>query len=105
MIKRLLLFCFALACALQVPAIAQESPAALKSKAYELYQSKRFNEAAQSFKAYLAAAPDDRQAALDYAGLLSELARHDDPAKVYESIPNSAPANEAALFKLAAVHL
>src|SRR5438034_4853029 len=83
-----------------IPAVAQDAAAA-KARAYELYQAKRFNEAAQQFKAYFDTNPDDPAAMIDYASLLSELARHEDAAKLLETIHQKAPENETAAFKLA----
>ena len=82
------------------PAFAQDAAAA-KARAYELYQAKRFNEAAQQFKAYFDTNPNDPTAMTDYASLLSELARHDEAAKLLETIHQKAPENETAAFKLA----
>ena len=83
-----------------IPAVAQDAAAA-KTRAYELYQAKRFNEAAQQFKAYFDTNPDDPAAMIDYASLLSELARHEDAAKLLETIHQKALENETAAFKLA----
>src|SRR5438552_3666061 len=82
------------------PAFAQDAAVA-KARAYELYQAKRFNVAAQQFKAYFDTNPNDPTAMIDYASLLSELARHDEAAKLLETIHQKAPENETAAFKLA----
>ena len=44
-----------------------------KAKAYELYEQKRFEEAAEQFRLYVQENPNDAQAAFDFAGLLSQL--------------------------------
>src|SRR6266567_3349599 len=56
----------------------------LKTRAYELYEQKRFEQAADSFQRYLQRVPADVKASLDYASLLSQLNRHDDAAKLLE---------------------
>ena len=81
--------------------IGAQQGAAIKAKAYELYQAKRFDDSAREFKAYLQANPDDLPAMIDYGSLLSELQQHDEAAKVFETIRAKAPENETALFKLA----
>src|SRR6266481_1895690 len=72
----------------------------LKSRAYELYEQKRFDQAAESFQRYVERNPADVKASLDYASLLSQLNRHDDAAKLLEAIHQKNPQNEAAYFKL-----
>src|SRR6185503_8066059 len=73
---------------------------ATKAKAYELYQGKKFEEAAREFKAYLVANPDDTAVMIDYAALLSELKRHDEALQVLLTVRQEAPQNETAYFKL-----
>src|SRR5438445_1928354 len=46
--------------------------------AYELYELKRYPEAAAEFKHFLEQNPDDPRVAFDYGSLLSELKRHDE---------------------------
>lgn len=82
-------------CALVFAVRAQD-----KGKAYELYQAKRFAEAAAQFEAYLATNPDDPAAMIDYASLLSELNRHDDAIKVLQAVRAKTPQNETAAFRL-----
>jgi len=72
----------------------------LKSRAYELYEQKRFDQAAETFQRYLERNPADVKAGLDYASLLSQLNRHDDAAKLLETLHQKNPQNEAAYFKL-----
>ena len=71
-----------------------------KAKAYELYQGKKFEEAAREFKAYLDANPDETAVMIDYAGLLSELKRHDEALQVLLTVHQKAPQNQTAYFKL-----
>src|SRR5207245_280912 len=61
------------------PGAAQDA-AADRGKAYELYDEKRFAEAADAFQAYLQKNTDDAQATLDFAALLSQLNRHAEAA-------------------------
>jgi len=81
------------------PGAAQDA-AADRGKAYELYDEKRFAEAADAFQAYLQKNPDDAQATLDFAALLSQLNRHAEAATLLEALHLKNPQNEAAYFKL-----
>ena len=80
-------------------ALAQ-NPDALKSKAYELYEQKRYTEAAEQFQRYLETNPNDAQATLALASLLSQLNRHADAARLLEGFRRKNPQNEAAYFQL-----
>src|ERR1041385_7573068 len=71
-----------------------------KARAYELYEQKRFEEAAEQFRLYVQENPGDTQAAFDFAGLLSQLNRHADAAKIFESLYRKNARNESAYFKL-----
>ncbi len=79
--------------------------AADKAKAYELYEQKHFEEAAEQFRLYVKENPDDAQAAFDYANLLAQLNRHADAAKIFESLYQKNPKNESAYFKLGVVNV
>src|SRR5712692_131868 len=81
------------------PGAAQDA-AAERGKAYELYEQKRFAEAADAFQGYLQKNPDDAQAALDFAALLSQLNRHTEAATLLEALHLKNPRHEAAYFKL-----
>jgi tetratricopeptide (TPR) repeat protein len=98
--KKELWFALILLASAVLPAPAQQA-ADLKAAAYELYQAKRFDEAARSFQAYLEKNPGDAVATIDYASLLSELQRHQEAANVLETIRKKTPQNETAAFKLA----
>src|SRR5438093_5438684 len=76
------------------------SSAVDKAKAYELYDQKRFAEAAEQFRLYVQENPNDAQAAFDFAGLLSQLNRHAEAAKIFEGLYQKNARNEAAYFKL-----
>ncbi|MCI0745042.1 MAG: tetratricopeptide repeat protein [Verrucomicrobia subdivision 3 bacterium] len=78
---------------------------ALKAHAYELYERKQFDQAAEQFKRYLAQAPADHSAAIDYASVLADLRRYAEAATVLESVHQAQPQNEAAHFKLALIYL
>src|ERR1051325_7253980 len=73
---------------------------ALKSRAYQLSEQKRYEQAAEAFQRYLERVPGDTRTGLDYAALLSQLNRHDTAAKLLEEIHQKNPRNEAAYFKL-----
>src|SRR5713101_3394878 len=81
------------------PGGAQDA-AAERGKAYELYDQKRFAEAADAFQGYLQKNPDDAQAAVDFAALLSQLNRHTEAATLLEALHLKNPRHEAAYFKL-----
>jgi TolA-binding protein len=87
-------------CLLAVTAWGQDADA-LKAKAYQLYQSRQFSAAAQQFEAYLQERPTDSAAMLDYGSLLAELNRHEQAARVLETLRRQAPRNETVTFKLA----
>ena len=72
----------------------------LKARAYELYEAKRFFEAAAQFESYLAANADDAKAHFDYAMLLVQLNRHADAAKRLETLRLKFPQHEVGYFKL-----
>src|SRR5438309_6083225 len=76
-----------------------------KSRAYELYELKRYPEAAAEFKHYLEQNPDDPRVAFDYGSLLSELKRHDEAATVLESLHRKEPEQEVAYFRLGAEYV
>ena len=78
---------------------------AAKSRAYELYELKRYPEAAAEFKRYLEQNPDDPLVAFDYGSLLSELKRHDEAATVLESLHRKEPEQEVAYFRLGAEYV
>jgi TolA-binding protein len=73
---------------------------ATKSRAYQLYEAKRFDEAATQFQFYVASNPEDARALYDYASLLSQLNRHGDAAKQFETLHQKHPRHEAGYFKL-----
>jgi predicted Zn-dependent protease len=76
-----------------------------RAKAYELYQQKRYEASAEQFRKYVTQAPADFPAAIDYAGLLVELDRHAEAARVLESVHQKQPQNESAYFKLGVVYM
>lgn len=76
-----------------------DAPAA-KARAYELYEAKRFADAAAQFQSYLQLNADDIKALFDYASLLVQLNRHEDAARQFELLHQKAPQHEAAYFKL-----
>jgi tetratricopeptide (TPR) repeat protein len=80
-------------------ALAQDT-GALKSKAYELYEQKRYVEAAEQFQRYLEKNPNDLQATLALVSLLSQLNRHAEAATLLEGFRRKNPQNEAASFQL-----
>jgi TolA-binding protein len=93
---------------LTIAAIAAEPSAearAAKAKAYELYDGKQYDRAADQFKKYLAEAPEDFTTQVDYAGLLVQLHQHTEAARVLEVVHEKQPRNEAAYFKLGVVYL
>jgi tetratricopeptide (TPR) repeat protein len=105
--NRLLLLAI-LARALTTAAIAAEPSAearAARTKAYELYDQKQYDQAAEQFQKYLAEAPEDFTTQVDYAGLLSQLDRHARAARVLEAVHEKQPQNEAAWFKLGVIYL
>src|SRR5260370_3610179 len=67
------------------PGAAQDA-APQRGKAYELYDQKRFAEAADAFQAYLQKNPDDSQAPLYFAPLLSQLNRHTEAAALPDAL-------------------
>ena len=73
---------------------------AAKARAYQLYEAKRFDEAATQFQLYVASNPDDAKALYDYASLLSQLNRHADAARQFEALHQKHPQHEAGYFKL-----
>ena len=79
---------------------AEADAAFARSQAYELYEQKRFDEAAARFKDYVEQNPDDLRAALDYAALLSQLTRHEAAARVLEDVHGRSPEHEVAYFRL-----
>jgi tetratricopeptide (TPR) repeat protein len=76
-----------------------------RAKAYELFDQKQYEASAREFRKYLPQAPGDFAAAVDYAGLLAQLGRQAEAARVLESVHEKQPQNEAAYFKLGAVYL
>jgi TolA-binding protein len=92
-----------LLCLCAVRVLAQSS--AEKVRAYELYEQKRFEEAAAQFSRHLEQEPADTRAALDYASILSQLNRHTEAAKVLEALHRRAPENEPAYFKLGTTYV
>ncbi len=74
--------------------------AAAKARAYELYGTKRFADAATEFQSYLRANTDDLKALFDYASLLGQLNRHEEAARQFELLHRKSPQHEAAYFKL-----
>src|SRR5213593_1816297 len=105
--KRLLVFIF-FGHTLVAAALAAEPSAearAAKAKAYELFEQKEFERSAEQFQKYFAEARDDFGAAIDYAGLLSQLNRHTEAARVLESVHQKQPQNEPAYFKLGVAYL
>src|SRR5437867_4483632 len=84
--------------------IAQQAkppaPDALKARAYELYEAKRFAEAAAQFQSYLANNVDDVKALYDYASLLVQLNRHAEAAQQLQSLHQKHPDHEVGYFKL-----
>src|SRR5439155_7398946 len=80
---------------------AGPTPDGRKARAYELYAQKDFTNSIAGFRAYLQQRPDDVQAAVDLAGVLSDTRQHAEAAKVLEGIHQRHPANESAYFKLA----
>ena len=80
---------------------AGPTPDGRKARAYELYAQKDFTNSIADFRAYLQQRPDDVQAAVDLAGVLSDTRQHAEAAKVLEGIHQRHPANESAYFKLA----
>jgi TolA-binding protein len=73
---------------------------ATKARAYQLYEAKRFDEAAIQFQLHLASNPDDAKALYDYASLLSELNRHAAAARQFEELRQKHPQHQAGYFKL-----
>src|SRR6266516_2452160 len=91
-------------CLLAGALVAQQpnalDPGALKARAYELYDAKRFEEAAVQFQAYLASNAEDAQALYDYASLLVQLKRHPEATQQLESLHQKFPRHEVGYFKL-----
>lgn len=73
---------------------------ATRARAYELYEAKRFADAATQFQSYLQSNGGDTKALFDYASLLVQLNRHEDAARQFELLHQKAPQHEAAYFKL-----
>lgn len=94
----LLGFCFSATAPLLA---ADRSSDEIKSAAYQLYSAKQIEKALAEFRAYLERRPDDLQAKLDFAGVLSEAKQHEEAARVLEQIRSQRPAHESARFKLA----
>lgn len=79
-----------------------EDVAALKHKAYDLYERGLYERSAEMFQGYVNAKPADAQAAYDYAVLLIRLKRHAEAAGMLETVHRLEPKREAAYFKLGA---
>jgi tetratricopeptide (TPR) repeat protein len=76
-----------------------------RAKAYELFEQKQYEASADQFRKYVAQAPEDFTAAIDYAGLLAHLERHAEAARLLESVHQKQPQNESAYFKLGVVYV
>lgn len=96
------LFCIALGA---LGAELSPQARAAKARAYEFYEQKQFSNSAEQFRAYLAEAPEDFNVTIDYAGVLAELGRHGEAARLLETVHARQPGNEAAYFKLGTVYL
>jgi tetratricopeptide (TPR) repeat protein len=97
-------YLFAFILLASAPLAGAADPAA-RAQAYELFEQKQFEAAAAQFRKYLAGAPEDFAAQLDYGNLLAQLDRHAEAARVLESVHEKQPRNEAAYFKLGVIYL
>lgn len=79
--------------------------ATARAQAYELFEQKQYEASAEQFRKYLAEAPEDFGAAVDYGSLLAQLGRHAEAARVLEAVHEKQPRNEPAYFKLGVVYL
>jgi TolA-binding protein len=82
-----------------------EAEAGLRARAYELYQAKRFGEAAEQFRLYLDRNQRDARVLFDYASLLLQLHRHDEAARALEQLHQLQPRHEAGYFRLGATYV
>src|SRR5688500_8167693 len=86
---------------------AEPSPEALaaRAKAYELFEQRQYEASAEQFRKYLAEAPEDSTVMIDYAGLLAQIGRPAEAARILEAVHAKQPQNESAYFKLGVVYL
>jgi TolA-binding protein len=82
-----------------------EAEAGLRARAYELFEAKRFSEAAEQFRAYLDRNQRDARALFDYAALLLQLNRPDEAARALEQLHQSQPRHEAGYFRLGTIYI
>ena len=75
-------------------------PATLKAQAYELYEARRFTDAAAQFQSYLALNPNDAKALFDYASLLAQLNQHAEAARQFELLHQRHANHETGYFRL-----
>lgn len=79
--------------------------AALKRKAYDLYERGQFEQSAELFHGYLSAQPGDLKVISDYANLLDRLNRNAESAEMLETYHRLDPKNERAYFDLGAQYV
>ena len=93
-------------CAQQVvPPAVNADLAALKAKAYQLYDAKDYTGAAAQFQTYLTRQSGDVRALFDYAGILAELNRLEEAARQLELLHQQRPQHEAGYFQLGIIYV